>query len=265
MAGATFACVSGMFGQEAYRVRFDWGPTGARELSADVAVVVDVLSFSTSVTVAVERGTRVFPYPWKDARAAAFASEHDAVLAVGRLEASKAGGMPRPSLSPANLLTGEPVPCLVLPSPNGSTICAALAAAGGEVAVGCLRNAGAVAHWLGPFLAAGRSVAVIAAGERWAGDDSLRPALEDHLGAGAILAALAERGHGDRMSPESHTAADVFTAARHEVAARMRGCVGGRELAAKGFAEDVEVAAAQDVSRVVAVLDDGAFTVGIDR
>lgn len=51
---------------------------------ADVSVVVDVLSFSTSVTVAVGRGIRVFPYRWKGNRAEDFARENDAVLALGR-------------------------------------------------------------------------------------------------------------------------------------------------------------------------------------
>ena len=54
-------------GQAAYAVRFDWGPTGAAAVAegADLAVVVDVLSFTTTLTVAVERGMKVFPYRWK--------------------------------------------------------------------------------------------------------------------------------------------------------------------------------------------------------
>ena len=47
--------------QQPYAVRVDWGLRGARELVAGgvgVVVVVDVLSFTTSVTVAVGRGTR---------------------------------------------------------------------------------------------------------------------------------------------------------------------------------------------------------------
>jgi 2-phosphosulfolactate phosphatase len=38
------------FGQGGYAVRMDWGRVGARECRADVNVVVDVLSFSTTVT-----------------------------------------------------------------------------------------------------------------------------------------------------------------------------------------------------------------------
>nr|WP_253945715.1 2-phosphosulfolactate phosphatase [Nocardioides sp. zg-DK7169] len=135
----------------------DWGPVGARVAGAEVAVVVDVLSFSTSVCVAVERGMRVFPYRWRGPDAEAFAREHDAVLAVGRLEATRDGGVPAPSLSPAGLLECEVRPRLVLPSPNGSTIADALRRTGAEVAVGCLRNARAVAEWLMPRIEAGRS------------------------------------------------------------------------------------------------------------
>jgi hypothetical protein len=47
------------FLQQERGVRFEWGPTGARQMAPDAAclVVVDVLSFTTSVTVAVEAGT----------------------------------------------------------------------------------------------------------------------------------------------------------------------------------------------------------------
>ncbi len=92
------------------RVRFDWGPTGAAAITvgpggADIAVVVDVLSFTTTLTVALERGITVLPYRWHDAGAAAYAAEHDAVLAVGRLEQrSGAAGV---SLSPAAMAAGN--------------------------------------------------------------------------------------------------------------------------------------------------------------
>lgn len=250
--------VADLFGQGEYGVRLDWGPVGARATAADVAVVVDVLSFSTAVTVAVERGTRVYPYRWKGAEAEAFATAHEAVLAVGRLESRRAGAVVAPSLSPAGLLAAEPVPRLVLPSPNGSTIAAQLQELGAIIVAGSLRNATAVARWLTQHLEAGRTVAVIAAGERWRRDDSLRPALEDHLGAGAILAVLAQE-YAERLSPEALAAAELFNAARGRLVEWMRDCVGGRELAREGFGADVEVAAALDASHVVPVLVDGAF------
>jgi 2-phosphosulfolactate phosphatase len=55
--------MSDWFAQVPHGVRFDWGPAGAERLAPASAclVIVDVLSFSTSVTVAVEAGIRVFP------------------------------------------------------------------------------------------------------------------------------------------------------------------------------------------------------------
>ncbi|UNX55641.1 2-phosphosulfolactate phosphatase [Georgenia sp. TF02-10] len=251
--------VANLLGQHHYAVRLDWGPAGARATAADVSVVVDVLSFSTSVCIAVERGMRVYPYPWEGARAEAFAREHDAVLAVGRLEATTSPTVPAPSLSPACLLQCAPASRLVLPSPNGSTIAAALGESGSRVAAGCLRNAGAVAEWLAVRLDRGDSVSVIAAGERWDDDDSLRPALEDHLGAGAILASLARRGYRRSMSPEALAAVDLFQAVQGSLVERMSECVSARELAGKDFRSDVEAAVALNASKAVPVLIDGSF------
>lgn len=98
-----------------------------------------MLSFSTSVCIAVERGMQVYPSPWKGTQAEAFAQQHGATLAVGRLEARR-DSIPLPSLSPADLLVCPPVRRLVLPSPNGSTIAAALRDSHATVIAGCLRN-----------------------------------------------------------------------------------------------------------------------------
>jgi hypothetical protein len=49
------------------RVALEWGAAGARSLVEgtpdDVIVVVDVLSFSTSVVLACEKGATVWPHP----------------------------------------------------------------------------------------------------------------------------------------------------------------------------------------------------------
>jgi hypothetical protein len=54
-------------GQIGYGVRFDWGAVGAARAGerTGVLVVVDVLSFTTAVTVAVERGVAVNPAAWR--------------------------------------------------------------------------------------------------------------------------------------------------------------------------------------------------------
>lgn len=248
-----------LFGQGVFDIRFDWGQVGARAAQADVSVIVDVLSFSTSVIVAVERGIRVFPCRWRGTSAEEYASQHDAVLSVGRLETTSDDAKTAPSLSPTSLLACEAIPRLVLPSPNGSTIAAVLHDSGSTVAAGCLRNARAAAQWLAQMVEAGKSIAVIAAGERWREDDSLRPALEDQLGAGAILSEVLALGYQDRFSPEALTTAEAFLASRGHLRERMAACVGGRELVSKGFGSDVDIAGELNASTIVPVLIDGAF------
>ena len=56
------------FDQDGHRVRFEWGPNGLRRLApgSDVVVIVDVLSFTTAVDIAVGRGATVLPYRWHD-------------------------------------------------------------------------------------------------------------------------------------------------------------------------------------------------------
>ncbi|MFE1290877.1 2-phosphosulfolactate phosphatase [Streptomyces sp. NPDC058751] len=246
--------------QREHGVRFEWGPTGARQMARDAAclVVVDVLSFTTSVTVAVEAGTQVFPYAWHDETATAFARDRAAALAVGRRAATSASPW---SLSPAALRRAPFTPRLVLPSPNGSAIAAA--AGGATVVAGCLRNATAVGRWLARhrYGTAERPVAVIAAGERWP-DESLRPALEDLLGAGAIIAELESRGVGP-LSIEA-TAARACFVQTADVVGAVAACSSGIELARTGFADDVAIAAGLDASAVVPVLTDGAFDHGTD-
>ncbi|MEU2508708.1 2-phosphosulfolactate phosphatase [Streptomyces sp. NPDC007863] len=238
-------------------VAFGWGPVEARALAAGAGclVVVDVLSFTTAVGVAVEAGTAVYPYRWRDATAVAYAREKDAVLAVGRGEATAAHPW---SLSPAALRSAPAPDRLVLPSPNGSTIAAEAGTA--TVVAASLRNRTAVAHWLARhgYGTEARPLAVIAAGERWP-DGSLRPALEDLLGAGAVLDALRALAPGLPLTPEA-TAAATLWAATDDPAAALHGCDSGRELYEYGYPRDVEVAAEPDASTTVPVLADGAFT-----
>jgi 2-phosphosulfolactate phosphatase len=245
--------VTEVHGQAAYAVRFDWGPTGAAAIAegADIAVVVDVLSFTTTLAVAAERGVTVYPYRWRDGTAEQYAAERGAVLARGR---SVGEGI---SLSPASVLAAPELERLVLPSPNGSSICFGLAVGGLIVVGACLRNRFAVARWLAPRIAVGERLAVVAAGERWP-DGSLRPAVEDLWGAGAVLAALADLG-ADGLSPEAEQAADAFAAAEPGLADRLSACASGRELTAIGYADDVRVAGGLDASDVVPVLNGDAF------
>lgn len=245
-----------MYAQPGSGVRFDWGLAGAAELSrvCSVLVVVDVLSFSTAVTVAVERGMRVHPFPWHD-QASEYAERIGAAVAVGRAQTTA----DRPwSLSPAALRQARAVPDLVLPSPNGATICAAADAVGVTVVAGCLRNASAVAAQLrrDGYGTVSAPIGVVAAGERWP-DGTLRPGVEDLLGAAAILDGLT----GCALSPEAAVAVAALSAVP-DIGAAVRSSVSGRELIGYGFGADVDIAADRDASTEVPVLSNNAFVAG---
>ena len=86
------------------------------------------------------------------------------------------------------------------------------------------------------------AVGVIPAGEHWP-DGSLRVAVEDLLGAGAILDRL------DRTcSPEAEVTRDAWRSADRDPGRTSRLSVSGRELIERGFPGDVDLAAELDVS-----------------
>lgn len=184
--------------------------------------------------------------------------EHEAVLAVGRSQAA-AGQL---SLSPWSVRhAAEPPARLVLPSPNGSTIAYELAANATTCLGACLQNASAVAAWITTqYDPRQTTVALIAAGERW-DDDSLRPAVEDMWGAGAVLACLQEADWGD-LSPEADAARAAYQAISGHEHDALHSCASGQELVRAGFATDVAIAAESDHSSTVPRLIDGYFRPG---
>ena len=229
--------------QTGFDVRCEWGLAGVAALAptSDVVVVVDVLSFTTCVAIAVANGAVVLPYRFRDETASDFAVRSGALLASSR------GGRGY-SLSPASLVDIPAGTRLVLPSPNGATI--SLAVQGTPVVAASLRNATAVARAVAGF---GSRVAVIPCGEKWP-DGSMRPALEDWLGAGAVIASL-----GGSKSPEAIAAERLFAAAGSELTDLVRSCASAREIIDRRFASDVELAAELDCSDVAPVVTNGEF------
>ena len=222
------------FDQSFYQIRCEWGADGLARLAGaapDIVVVVDVLRFSTTVTDAVGRGESVT----LDEAAHAVSINGAAVAAAAS------------DLRPAPL-----------------------------VLLGCLRNASAVAR---AVLAeqerrgARTSVAVIAAGElpstgsgsrdsSASGDGSARGgprfAVEDLLGAGAIIDALAELGL-DHSSPEAATACEAFRGLRRATRHLLAASGSGRELLDRDARAEVLNAAEVDASDAVPILRGGIF------
>ena len=231
------------FTQQAYHVRCEWGVAGVRALapSVDVVVLVDVLSFSTCVDVAVSREAIVYPFAWKDERAAEFAAQVDGTLAGPRSRTHF-------SLSPMSMQSAASRQRIVLPSPNGAALSGLTGAT--PTLTGCFRNAAAVAHRARSF---GPRIGVVPAGERWP-DDTLRPALEDWLGAGAILAHL-----DGVLSPEAHAARTAFETHRATLGEVVAACASGRELIGRGWERDVQIATELEVSATAPLLREGAY------
>jgi 2-phosphosulfolactate phosphatase len=231
------------FDQSEYDVRCEWGEKGVSVLApiSDVVIIVDVLSFSTSVEIATSQGALVYPYRWRDETAHQFAASVSAEVA----DRHNKNGY---SLSPASLRNLLPACRLVLPSPNGSEL--SLSAGTAATLSGCLRNCRAVAE---SAMRRGTRVAVIPAGERWE-DGALRPCLEDLIGAGAIIRYL--RG---TLSPEARAARDVFENNSSILRQCIAGCSSGKEKAIRGEETDVTIASELDVSSCVPVLVDGAY------
>ncbi|ANZ35492.1 hypothetical protein BBK82_04760 [Lentzea guizhouensis] len=225
-----------MFSQEGYRLRLEWGPEGIDALRAcDVLVVVDVLSFTTSVDLVVGNGGQVRPSRWKPASG--------------------------PTLRPASLVGATGL--VELPSPNGSNLCSLAAETGAHVLAACLRNAEAVARRAAEL---GETIGVVPGGERWGLDilnegprefGPLRPCVEDYLGAGAVLAALLGAALPGTASPEARLAADAFGGC--DVEAAVRECGSGRELVENGHAADVDLAVRVNVSKAVPRLVEGVL------
>lgn len=155
-------------------------------------------------------------------------------------------------------------------SRNGAAVAAA-AAPDATVLIGGVRNASAVARavqTLQERRQARTSVAIIAAGEADA-EGTLRFAVEDQLGAGAIVLALSDRGI-DHTAPDAAVAAEGFRALRGALRHMIGASGSGRELAggveattrieAAGLVPTSTTdAAALDAVDVVPVLRAGAF------
>lgn len=266
--------------QDRHTVRLEWGPTGGRALTTYaaqrdepvIAVVFDVLSFTTCVSVACDRGLTVYPYRWKDESAQRFAVEHGAELARPRSHAAS-GGV---SLSPRSIRDAPAgLQAVVLPSPNGSTISALLEESGATVVAGSLRNRTAVGDWIVERLrtAPGTSepsrtsqkppaIVLVPAGERWP-DDTLRPSAEDLWGAGAVVEAIVARLEHQAgpllLSPEAELALHAWLGVTHRVEDALGAVASGRELIEIGWPDDIEIAAEVDGSERVPVLHNGSY------
>lgn len=245
-----------MFDQSSYQCKLEWGKRGARAAAnrGDIVIIVDVLSFSSTVVSAVNYGAVILPYP-PHLDGNNYANQMEAEFILGRTEASKAG---KPTLSPVTFSSEHANKRYVLSSTNGS-YCTWLASQVPAVIIGSLLNATAVAKVASEISEKEKSnISVIACGERWGDtnehEESLRFAIEDYLGAGAILSDLM----GDK-SPEANVGERAFQSSIETLKELVWDCGSGRELRHRGFAKDVKYCSQLNTFQAVPILDGPQF------
>jgi 2-phosphosulfolactate phosphatase len=254
-----------VYQQDSFDLRLEWGRDGVAALGPHCAVliIIDVLVFTTTVDIALGRGGRVLPLPWRDERAVEAARAAGATLTRSGLAGieSQEGLRADPghgfTLRPSSLVELPEGTFLAISSPNGATLSAAAAETGTTVLAGCLRNASAVAA-AATAIAGDAPIGIVPAGERWrdTSEKRLRPGIEEILGAGAVAAAI-----GGRRTPsaEAELAALTYRAAGDRVPDLVTESVSGRELAAAGVPDDVRLATQIDASDTVPLLTEGVF------
>lgn len=245
------------FSQAGYRCRMEWGWRGAKTavVRGDVLVVVDTLRFSTAATTCIQHGGLLYPCR----------TPAEVMETAARVGAEAGGyrgeGPTRYGLSPQDYLSLQPGTRIAIPSPNGATCCR-FGTACPALFVGTLVNAAATARAVQTLLATSDlNVTILACGERWeeealeeASDGRLRFAIEDYLGAGAILSGLS-----GAKSPEAQVCEGAFYGAAGQLADILWECSSGRELRDKGLGEDVKLAAHLNRYDAVPMLQDSCL------
>ncbi|XRG79163.1 2-phosphosulfolactate phosphatase [Rossellomorea sp. GAMAL-10_SWC] len=250
-----------MFDQSNYECRVEWGKRGAREAAerGDITIIVDVLSFSSTVVSAVVQNAIVYPYP-PNLDGKAYAKKIGAEYILGRNEAAVLG---KATLSPVSFNERHTNNKFVLCSLNGA-FCSWIASKVPALLIGSLLNASSVAS-LANRLKKEKNVniTVIPCGEVWndlhENEDALRPSIEDYLGAGAILVEL----EGTK-SPEAEVCIGAFLHSKHKIKDLIWECGSGRELRMKGFEDDVMHCRQLNHFKVVPVLRNDCFVNGLE-
>jgi 2-phosphosulfolactate phosphatase len=219
---------------------------------ADRAVVVfDVLRATTTMTAALAAGVaeiRIFD-SLEGARAAAaqvvdpvLCGERNCLRPEGFTLGNSPGGFVR------QLHAGKTV---FMSTTNGTR--AIVAARGAKLLlVGAIVNAAAVARRLA---GAGLDVILLCAGTDG------QPAMEDLIGAGAVIDSLAGLGAAELESDLTRLAVRLFRACRTDLRGAMADATGGRNVIAAGLAADVEFAARLDSVEVVGEVREGPLRV----
>ena len=221
-------------------------PAQRHTLEGRVCIVVDLLRASSSIAAILSRGAREVVPAAGIEEARHLHKKHPAYLLCG-----EQGGLPpagfdfgnSPSEFARSDLAGRSI---ILATSNGTRILAQAAAAS-SVLVGTLLNRAAVAM---AARGLGAAITIIAAGAY----EGQVFALEDAIGAGAIVQRLLELEPAASLNDGARAALACFEAARGDLPAAIAACAHARDLAEIGLAEDISYCARLDALPVAPLL-----------
>ncbi|QDU82164.1 2-phosphosulfolactate phosphatase [Polystyrenella longa] len=240
-------------------VHTEWGETGTALASerGDLVVIVDVLSFSTTLAVACGHGATILVYSTEELEIMGGRDQATRDLNAEIISRTRTSDPAFFSLSPASLSRCPNGTRLIVTSLNGAR-CVAHAGARLPSVIGSLRNKTATARYIIHLLQTNpniQRVTLVSCGEHWSSilpeQNGWRPALEDQIGAGAIVSELGECGLS--LSAESQSANAIWQSVKSEISEALLSSVSGRELVEKGFQEDVLLAAEVDNEKFAVV------------
>jgi 2-phosphosulfolactate phosphatase len=221
-------------------------------LAGRTVVVLDVLRATTTMAAALAAGVREIHV---------FASLQEASRAAAGADSSRILCGEEKCLPPAGFDLGNSPGAFrrelhggrtaYMSTTNGTrAIVAAREAA--TVLTGALVNASTVAR---AVAAAGADATLLCAGTGGA------VAMEDVLGAGAVMASLERLAAVDVQSDTALIARDLYRARGQDLRAALAEALGGRNVKAAGLAEDIDFAARVDALDVVGCVDGKTLTV----
>ena len=212
-----------------------------RSLSKDVAIMVDVLRASTTISVALEKIPNIIP-TLEIEEAIALAPKHQAFLAGERGGATIEGFDVGNSPIEIQRLHGE---TLIITTSNGTRI---LEGISGRALVGSFINAKAVAQKAREI--AVDHIEVVMAGVRG------QFAIEDFLGAGAIISQLQ-----DQELDEMAQAACLAIGNHKMVDQAVKNSRSAKNLNKLGFGADVDFCLQRDKLKIVPEFKDGLIRI----
>ena len=224
-----------------------------RHLANRAVVVLDVLRATTTMAAAIDAGARevrVF-VSVDEARRARSSQPGDALLTCGEERCLRPAGFDLGN-SPAEFTPQRVAGRTLLMSTTNGTRAIVSARAAPQLFAAALVNARATARHLAEL---GADVTLVCAGT----DGEV--AMEDVMGAGAIVEGLNRLTPTKLASDFARIAWQLFAASENSMAQALRTTLGGRNVVAAGLGRDVDFAARLDAFNHVLTIDPSTLIV----